>query len=64
MALLGDELDELTVGVIADAMDLEGFLTERQFRDIVEAEQINSKSEWAHMLRHQQALKQAWRSLS
>ncbi|PRW61064.1 Glycerol-3-phosphate dehydrogenase [Chlorella sorokiniana] len=52
MAMLGDELDGSTVALIGDAMELEGFITEEQFRDIVEAEAINSKSEVAQLWRH------------
>ncbi|KAI7836354.1 hypothetical protein COHA_009776 [Chlorella ohadii] len=52
MAMLGDELDGGTVALIGDAMDIHGFVTEQQFRDIVEAEQINSKSEVANLWRH------------
>ena len=49
MALLGDELDGGTVALIGDAMDVHGFITEQQFRDIVEAEALNSKSEVAQL---------------
>lgn len=53
MAMLGDELDEATVALIGDAMDIHGgFITEQQFRDIVEAEQLVSKSQVAQLWRH------------
>lgn len=40
------------VALIADAMDVHGFITEQQFKDIVEAEALNSKSEVAQLWRH------------
>ena len=42
----------LQVALALDAMDVHGFLEEHQFRDIVEAEQLNSKSQVATLWRH------------
>ena len=42
----------LQVAVILDAMDVHGFIEEQQFRDIVEAERINSKDQVAKLWRH------------
>jgi Ca2+-binding EF-hand superfamily protein len=61
MAMLGDELDENTVALIGDAMDIHGFINEQQFRDIVEAEQINSHSEVANLWRHHKVFGKRYR---
>ena len=42
----------LQVALALDAMGVHGFLEEHQFRDIVEAEQLNSKSQVATLWRH------------
>ena len=52
MAMLGDELDGASVAMALDAMDVHNFLEEQQFRDIVQAEQLNSKGQVATLWRH------------
>ncbi|PSC74012.1 Calcium-dependent kinase 7 [Micractinium conductrix] len=52
MALLGDELDGSAVALAMDAMDVHGRIGEQQFRDIVEAEQLNSQSMVAKLWRY------------
>ena len=51
----------LQVGLIMDAMDVHnGFITEQQFRDIVEAEQLNSHNQIVHMWKHHRQPRHAW----
>lgn len=61
MLLFGDRLDGGTVALVMDAMDVhDGFLSEQQFRDIVEAEAIVSHSQVVEIYRHRRHDRPAW----
>ncbi|KAL4439019.1 hypothetical protein ABPG77_006956 [Micractinium sp. CCAP 211/92] len=61
MSMLGDRLDGSTVALVMDAMDVhDGFLTEQQFRDIVDAEAIVSRSQVMNLYRHHRHEGPAW----
>lgn len=51
----------LQVALVMDAMDVhDGFLSEQQFRDIVEAEAIVSHSQVVEIYRHRRHDRPAW----
>ncbi|KAL4452649.1 hypothetical protein ABPG75_008311 [Micractinium tetrahymenae] len=61
MLMFGDRLDGATVALVMDAMDVhDGFLSEQQFRDIVDAEAIVSHSQVVEIYRHHRHDRPSW----